>query len=86
MLQNILVIASPIKKILIFDLLKFCFDFVLSNFQCQNAQTSVGGEGVQANSEHQNFLRPYHPHTFGQCPKFRSFFNGFPNSNQSGVK
>ena len=35
----------------------------------------VGGGGVRAKSERPNFLRPYLPNgSFGQCPRFGSFF------------
>ena len=54
---------SPIRKIPLFDLSEM--DFVISNFLCQNVQTTVGGGGVRAKSERPNFLRPYLPNGGG---------------------
>ena len=38
---------------------------LISNFLCQNVQTSLEGGGVQAKSERPNFLRPYLPNGGG---------------------
>ena len=40
-------------------------DFVLSDFLCQNVQTTVGGGAVRVKSERPNFLHPYLPNGGG---------------------
>ena len=68
MLQNIWTLIShtnpsPIRKIPLFDWSEI--DFVISNFVCQNVQTTVGGGGFQTKSERPNFLCPYLPNGEG---------------------
>ena len=75
---------SPIRKKSLFDWSEI--GFIISNFLCQNVQTTLGGE-VWTKSEHPNFLRPYLPRggghrSFGQCPKFffMAFLSRLPSS------
>ena len=73
---------SPIRKIPLFDLSEI--DLVISNFLCQNVQTTVRGGGfpnqVWASKRFASIpaWEGGGSRGFGQCPKFLSFFGRLP--------